>query len=105
MPVLVAANLRLEENGPRLTAARVEALDSAIAAWNGGVGIWVEDARPLESLKQLLVEDGPGRAKVQLKLHVEGHEVSLSVPGTYKLSGDARQALRRLPGIVSVQDL
>ena len=105
MPVLVAANLRLEENGPRLTAARVEALDSAIAAWNGGVGIWVEDERPLESLKQLLVEDGPGRAKVQLKLHVEGHEVSLSVPGAYKLSGDARQALRRLPGIVSVQDL
>ena len=105
MPVLVAANLRLEENGPRLTAAKVEALDTAIAAWNGGVGVWVEDERPLEPLKALLKEDGPGRAEVKLKLVVEDYEVSLSIPGAYKLSGETRQALRKLPGIVSVQDL
>ena len=39
-PLLVAANLKLEENGPRLLVARVQLLDDAIAAWHGGVGIW-----------------------------------------------------------------
>jgi DNA polymerase-3 subunit alpha len=105
MPVLVAANLRMEENGPRLTAAKVEALDSAIAAWNGGVGVWIEDERPLDPLKKLLVEDGPGKAEVKLRLVVDDHEVSLSVPGTFRLSGDTRQALRKLPGVLSVQDI
>jgi DNA polymerase-3 subunit alpha len=105
MPVLVAANLRMEENGPRLTAAKVEALDSAIAAWNGVVGLWIEDERPLDPLKKLLVEDGPGKAEVKLRLVVDNHEVSLSVPGTFRLSGDTRQALRKLPGVLSVQDI
>ena len=50
-------------------------------------------------------EDGPGRAEVKLKLVVDAYEVSLSIPGAYKLSGETRQALRKLPGIVSVQDL
>ena len=105
MPVLLSANLKMEENGPRITAARVQLLDDAIAAWNGGVGVWVQDERPLESLKALLVEDGPGLAEVRLKLTVDDHEVSVMLPGRFKLSGDARQSLRQLPGVLSVQDL
>ena len=105
MPVLVAANMRLEENGPRLTAARVQALDDAIAAWNGGVGVLVEDERPLAALKSLLEEDGPGQAEVKLRLVVDNQNVSIAIPGRYRLSGEARQSLRQLPGVLAVQDL
>ena len=105
MPVLVAANLRLEENGPSLTAARVQALDDAIAAWNGGVGVLVEDERPLAALKSLLEEDGPGQAEVKLRLVVDNQNVSIAIPGRYRLSGEARQSLRQLPGVLAVQDL
>jgi len=105
MPVLVSANLKLEENGPRLTAGKVQALDDAIAAWHGGVGVWLQDERTLEALKDLLVSDGPGKAEVKLKVMVQNHEVSLAVPGRFKLSGDVRQALRQLPGVLRVQDI
>ena len=105
MPVLVSANVRLEENGPRITAARVQALDEAIAAWNGGVGIWLQDDRPLPALKSLLEEDGPGRAEVKLRLLVDNQEVSVALPGRFKLSGEARRSMRQLPGVLSVQEI
>ena len=96
MPVLVSANLRLEENGPRITAARVQALDEAIAAWNGGVGIWVQDDKPLPALKSLLEEDGPGRAEVKLRLIMDDKEVSVALPGRFRLSGEARRSMRQI---------
>ena len=65
----------LEENGPRLLAARVQVLDDAIAAWHGGVGIWVQDQNPLEQIKELLVADGPGKAEVKLNMMVKDHAV------------------------------
>jgi len=105
MPVLVSANLRLEENGPRITAARVQALDEAIAAWNGGVGIWLQDDRPLPALKTLLDEDGPGRAEVKLRLLVDDQQVSVALPGRFRLSGETRRSMRQLPGVLSVQDI
>ena len=104
-PLLVAANLKLEENGPRLLAARVQLLDDAIAAWHGGVGIWVQDQKPLEQIKELLVTDGPGKAEVKLNMMVKDHAVSIALPGSYKLSGDFRQNLRRVPGVLDVQEL
>ena len=105
MPVLVSANLRLEENGPRITAARVQALDEAIAAWNGDVGIWLQDDRPLPALKSLLEEDGAGRAEVKLRLLIDNQEISVALPGRFKLSGEARRSMRQLPGVLSVQDI
>ena len=104
-PLLVAANLKLEENGPRLLAARVQLLDDAIAAWHGGVGIWVQDQKPLEQIKELLVADGPGKAEVKLNMMVKDHAVSIALPGNYKLSGDFRQNLRRVPGVLDVREL
>ena len=70
-PLLVAANLKLEENGPRLLAARIQLLDDAIAAWHGGIGIWVQDKKPLDQIKELLVADGPGKAEVKLNVMVK----------------------------------
>ena len=104
-PLLVAANLKLEDNGPRLLAARVQLLDDAIAAWHGGVGIWVQDQKPLEQIKALLVDDGPGKAEVKLNMMIKDHAVSIALPGNYKLSGDFRQSLRRVPGVLDVQEL
>lgn len=104
-PLLVAANFKLEENGPRLLAAKVQALDDAIAAWHGGVGIWLDDKKSLESVRDLLDQDGPGRAEVRLNLQVDEHDVSIALPGRFKLSGEFRQSLRRVVGIVDVRDL
>ncbi len=104
-PLLIAANIKVDENGPRLLAARVQLLDDAIAAWHGGVGIWVQDQNSLEQIKSLLIADGPGKAEVKLKLRVKNQIVSISLPGKYKLSGNFRQNLRGVAGILDVQEL
>jgi DNA polymerase-3 subunit alpha len=104
-PLYIAANVKLEDNGPRLLAARVELLDDAIAAWHGGVCLWVQDEKPVKDLKLALRNDGPGKAEVRLQVIVKGHEVSIGLPGRFKLSGNLRQQLRRMPGILNVQDL
>ncbi len=104
-PLLVAANLKLEENGPRLLAVRVQLLDDAIATWHGGVGIWLQDQKPLQQIRELLADNGPGKAEVKLNLMVKKHIVSIVLPGNYKLTGEFRQNLRRIPGVLDVQEL
>ena len=104
-PLLISANLKVEDNGPRLLAARVQYLDDAVAAWHGGVAIWVKDETPLAPLKEALREDGPGKAEVKLQALIDGNEVSIGVPGRFRLSGELRQQLRGMPGILSVQEL
>jgi DNA polymerase III subunit alpha len=104
-PLLVSANLKVEDNGPRLLAARVQLLDEAIAAWHGGVALWVQDEKPLKSLKEALKSDGPGKAEVKIQLIVKGQEVCIGLPGRFKLSGDLRRELRRMPGILNVREL
>jgi len=104
-PLLIGANLKVEENGPRLLAARVQYLDDAVAAWHGGVALWVQDERPLAALKDALREDGPGKAQIKLQALIDGNEVSIAVPGRFRLSGELRQQLRRMPGILNVQEL
>lgn len=104
-PLLIAANLKVEDNGPRLLAARVELLDDAIAAWHGGVALWVQDEKPLIRLKEALKADGPGKAEVKIQLNIKGQDVCIGLPGRFKLSGDLRQELRRMPGILNVQEL
>jgi DNA polymerase-3 subunit alpha len=104
-PLYIAANVKLEDNGPRLLAARVELLHDAIAAWHGGVCLWLQDDKPLDGLKSALKADGPGKAEIRLQAIVNGYEVSIGLPGRFRLSGDLRQGLRRMPGILNVQDL
>ena len=104
-PVLMSVNVKIEENGPRLLAARVQALDDAIAAWHGGIGVWVQNTSPLGELKDMLVADGPGKADVKINVMVDDLEVTIALPGRFKLSGDFRQNLRRLPGVLDVREL
>ena len=104
-PLLISANLKVDDNGPRLLAARVQYLDDAVAAWHGGLALLVQDETSLATLKEALREDGPGKAEVKLQALIAGNEVSIGVPGRYRLSGELRRQLRRMPGILNVQEL
>ena len=72
---------------------------------HGGVALWVKDEIPLTALKDALREDGPGKAEVKLQALINGNKVRIGVPGKFCLSGELRQKLRRMPGILSVQEL
>jgi DNA polymerase-3 subunit alpha len=104
-PLLISVNLKVEDNRPRLLAARVQLLDDAIAARHGGLALRVKDEKPLEYVKAALKVDGPGKAEIKIQLVVNGNEVSIAIPGRFKLSSDLRQELRRMPGILDVSEL
>jgi hypothetical protein len=53
----------------------------------------------------LLVEDGPGKAEVKLNLMVRDQDVCIALPGRFRLSGDFRQNLRRVSGVLDVREL
>jgi hypothetical protein len=42
---------------------------------------------------------------VKLQMEWDGKAVSIALPGRYKLSGEIRQSLRQLPGVMEVRDL
>ena len=65
----------------------------------------LKDENPLERLKAALKSDGPGKAEVKIQLNVSGKDVWIRLPGRFKLSGDLRQKLRSMPGILSVSEL
>ena len=94
-PLLISANLKVEDNGPRLLAARVQLLDDAIAAWHGGVALWVQDEKPLKSLKEALKSDGPGKAEVKIQLIVKG------TGSLYRASGSFQAKRRFAAGIAA----
>ena len=65
-PLLISANLKVEDNGPRLLAARVQYLDDAVAAWHGGVALWVQDETPLTALKDALRGGWAGQGRSEI---------------------------------------
>ena len=65
----------------------------------------MSDPEPLESLKSLLEREAEGRGHIKLVLDLaDGQEVELELPGGYRLSPAARQAIKAVPGLV-VQDV
>jgi len=104
-PLLLTVDAQVNDDGLRLSAVEIEDLDAAVAHAAAGLRIYLETPKPLDHLKSILAREGRGRGKVSLVLGLEeGEEVEMELPGGYRLSPGARQALKSLPGIV-VQDV
>jgi DNA polymerase-3 subunit alpha len=56
----------------------------------------------LEAIRGLLEREGKGRGKVVLLLDLDGRqEVEVELPGGFRLSPAARQAIKAIPGVVT----
>ena len=103
--LLLTVDVQVNDEGTRLSAVEVEDLDAAVAEAAAGLRIYLDSPKPLDHLRNILHREGRGRGKVSLVLGLEGgEEVEMELPGNYRLSAGARQALKSLPGVV-VQDL
>ena len=47
----------------------------------------------------------PADAKGGVRVIMDDKEVSVALPGRFRLSGEARRSMRQIPGILSVQEL
>ncbi len=103
-PLLITAESRGDGDDLRLMAHEIAPLESAAAVAGLGLKVILSDPGPLGSLKSLLDRESRGRGRVALVLDLEdGQEVELDLPGGYRLSTAARQAIKAVPGVTVLE--
>ena len=104
--LLVTVDVRVEEESFRLTAQSIVSLDQAAAQAAVGLRVFLNDPKPVESLKSILARQGRGRSRIALVLELgRDREVEMSLNETFALSAQARAAIKAIPGIVDVQEI
>src|SRR5579862_7326033 len=104
-PLIVTVDVRREEESLRLTAQKVEPLDSVVADAVAGLRVFVGEADALPRLRSLFAREAGGRGRVTLVIDLPGSEVELALPGGFRVDPKIRAAVKSLPGIVDVHDI
>jgi len=107
-PLLVTADLqrRAEAGDIRLTATRVQPLDEAAAEAAEGMLIYINDTDPLGPLASVFDQHGrPGKGRVSIVVDLADREIEIGLSRAYAINAQMRQAVKSIPGIVSVRDL
>jgi DNA polymerase-3 subunit alpha len=104
-PLIVTLDVRREEESLRLTAQKVEPLDSVVAHAAAGLRVFVGDPGALPQLKSLIAREAGGRGRVTVVIDLPGSEVEMTLPGGFRVDPRIRAAVKSLPGIVDVHDI
>jgi len=104
--LLVTADVKMEGEALRITAADVSLLDAAAADAGAGMKIWLDRTEALPHIKSLLEREGRGKGRVVL-VPKTGVERSLDIwlPGGYNVSPRLAQAMKLVPGVELVEDV
>ena len=104
-PLIVTLDVRREEENLRLTAQKIEPLDSVVAQAAAGLRVFVGEAEALTRLKSVIAREAGGRGRVMVVLDLPRSEVELVLPGGFRVDSKIRAAVKSLPGIVDVHDI
>ncbi|MFQ5971127.1 MAG: DNA polymerase III subunit alpha [Alphaproteobacteria bacterium] len=110
-PVLVHAAARLDDDQIRLTAQRIEDLDAAAGAAPASLRIWLDDASPLQPLKNVVEAQAGGgtvrhaNGRITLILTADDNEVEIALQGSFSCTPQLRAAVRAIPGVVEVREI
>jgi DNA polymerase-3 subunit alpha len=104
-PLIVTVDVRREEESLRLTAQKIEPLDTVVAHAAAGLRVFVAAAEALPRLKSLISREAGGRGRVTVVLDLPSREVELALPGGFRVSPGIRAAVKSLPGIIDVHDI
>jgi len=105
-PLVVTVDVRSEEENLRLTAQKIEPLDTIVAHAAAGLRIFVGEPDALSGLHNLISREASGgRGRVTVVLDLPRSEVEIAIPGGYRVDPRIRAAVKSLPGIVDVHDI
>jgi DNA polymerase III subunit alpha len=104
-PLVITVDVRSEEESLRLTAQKIEPLDTVVALAAAGLRVFVGEARALTSLKSVIAREAGGRGRVTVVLDLPAREVEIAIPGGFKVGPQTRAAVKSLPGIIDVHDI
>jgi DNA polymerase-3 subunit alpha len=104
-PLVFTVDVRSEEDSLRLTAQKIEPLDTVVAHAAAGLRVFVSEERALASLKNVIARESGGRGRVTVVLDLPSREVEIAIPGGFKVGPQTLAAVKSLPGIVDVHDI
>jgi DNA polymerase-3 subunit alpha len=105
VPVLIAADGRMDGEQVRFTAQSIEPLDKAATAVGASFRVYLNDPGPIAALMHILERESKGKGRIWLVAMAEGREIEIALPGRYGCSPQVRAALKALPGIVEVEEV
>jgi DNA polymerase-3 subunit alpha len=109
-PVLLQVAARLDEGQLRLTVQSVRDIDAAAASAPMVIKIWLDDPKPLPSLKSIIDREASGengnkgRGRISLMIPSADREVEVRLDGAYMCTPQVRAAIRAIPGVIEVQE-
>ncbi len=95
------ANLEGEDVRARIVTA--EPLDEAVARYQKGMRVYLQDERPLGSVHQRLQVSGESEVSLILLLDNGEREVEIKLRGKYQATPQIAGALRAVPGVLQVE--
>jgi DNA polymerase-3 subunit alpha len=104
-PLIVTLDVRREDESLRLTAQKIEPLDSVVAQAAAGLRVFVGEVEALPRLKSLVGREAGGRGRVTIVFDLPRSEVEVALPGGFRVDPRIRAAVKSLPGIVDVHDI
>ena len=104
--ILVTAESRVEGDGLRLIAHRIEPLERAIDEIETGLQVRVADSACLPTVKSEIGRWKRGRGRVSILIGIDsGREVEVMLPGGYTVPADGPPTLGALAGVSEVNEL
>ncbi len=89
----------------RLTCQGIERLDKAVENSAAGLRILLDRTDAVAGLRRVLAGEKRGRGEISVVIAEPAREIELKLPGAWAISGQGRNAIRALPGIVEVQEV
>ncbi len=103
--VLVTAEVRNEDDNPRITAQRIQRLDEAVAQGMTGFRIYLDDDMALGNLRSLIERQSKGQGRLNVVVDAGDQEVEIALPGSFALSPATRAAIKAIAGVARVDEV
>jgi DNA polymerase-3 subunit alpha len=105
-PLLVTADIKIENDALRITATDVSLLDDAASKAGAGLRIWLDRTEALPHIRALLDQEGKGRGRVTLVPNTGlAGNLDILLPGGFNVSPKLSQAMKSIPGVEMVEDV
>jgi DNA polymerase-3 subunit alpha len=102
-PLIVEADAQRRDDDLSLFVRNIAPYDQAVAKAPTVFEIFLGGEEAVESLAKLLAREKPGRGVVKLKVPDGASEIEIQLPGRWAVTGEIRQAIKAIPGVVHVE--
>lgn len=102
-PLVLQLQANAEGEDVRARIMTAEPLDAAVARFQKGMRIHLDDARGIQAVQSRLTMRGEGEVSLVLRLDGGGREVEIRLPGRYQATPQLAGMLRAMPGVAQVE--